>query len=933
MEIEPAQVAWLNRFTGNMIVVVGAKPEGSGVNDLTEQLRIARSKEEVQEQALKEMLIARATEALDAHTQEMRDAFDMEVEVDGKKMDTRDKKGRQEMAYDTRNDKLTGGPVTKKAAAKATADGTQPAPKMESAAGTGPKDPEELDKLKIGAPTDGKAVENQAAADATKMMALIVKQKDELAKATTERTGLNKKKTALEKKREPLFTDKEIMDELYTPLVRQLVLPENFIPKKYSATQKMIDGSNDPYIKECKAKGGKMPNGVADFAKGVITLASTTAAAIDTSMFKDPTTITTIATGVAALLNATIDGVTTVVKKDFTVNDWSGITSAIGSAIGGFVGAGTANSNLGSIIGGAISAGMSGGGLIVGRFVSWRKDGGDFPIDDLINDIANSFAAGFKIASGKVGQDKDNAQIGVALTGASAGIAALFKNGIAMHKAGIVTAIRTGQWSKLEVIFVGAMGDVGKTIITTVSAEVGVQIKADTSLTKTEQGEAGKANTSQTATDTGAVDAETAAGKAILAVQAQLEAKEIAYKKAKQTEEAAGALEALEKERENFRKSLDRLGTDTPTDEDFKSIAKLIEQIESSRAKWAAIVAIGQAATSVATAFFAPMNAAGELVNFIVNARAAYDRAVALSIWVDANESAITAVSPYATSIQNFIRNQGEQFTHYSIQAAANAIKVATDIAANVHPAIKAASIAVTAAASLESLVYTVYKQATLRKAWATTKKSLQDPENRKLALIARKMNPTLAKYTIAYGALIEKSPIAITVMGEVGVDRETLSRAGDKVGDVKKYLQTLYNEDNVVLGNLPDLTKGKKKPPTPALTAKAWMTSITIWRAQDGLATPVPGTIVKCLAQVERYSETDDEERPLEEFPRYQEVLQQLALALRGYRPATEVGTPIDPVAKAVSVYVDLAEAEFELVEQALDARSDAAEQVKLAA
>ena len=916
MELEPPQIAWLNRFTGNMIVVQGAP--SADTTDVMERLRVARTKEEVEEQALKEMLLARATEALEARKEDMRDAFDMEVEVDGKKMDTRDKKGRQEKAYDTKNDKLTGGPVKKSAPESVKQEASAPKVKPEPLA-----EGRSRDDVKISAPTDTKAIDNQAAAHATNMMALVVAQKDELTKATIERTGLNKKKTDIEKKREPLFTDKEIMDELYTPLVRELVLPENFVPKKYSATQKMIDGSNDPYIKECKAKGGKMKNGVADFAKGVITLASTTAAAIDTSMFKDPTTITTIATGVAALLNATIDGVSTVIAKDFTVNDWSGITGAIGTAIGSFVSAGTGNSALAGIIGGSISAGMAGGGSIVGRFVTWRRDGGDFPIDDLINDIANSFAAGFKIAAGKVSADKDNPQIGVALTGAAAGVAALFKNGIAAHKAGIVTTIRTGQWSKLEVIFVSAMGDVGKTLITTVSAQVGVDIKADKSLSKTEQGEQGKTLSTQTATDTGAIDAEAAAGKAILAVQAQLEAKEIAYKKAKDAEAAKTALENLEKEREKFRQSLDRLGTDSPTDEDFKSIAKLIEQIESSRAIWAAIVAIGQAATSVATAFFAPMNAAGELLNFIVNARAAYDRAVALSIWLDANESATTAVSPYATSIQNFVRNQGEQFTHYSIQAAANAIKVATDIAANAHPAVKAVSVAVTAAASLESLVYTVYKQAMLRRAWSTTKKSLADPENRKLALIARKMNPTLAKYTIAYGALIEKSPIAITVMGEVGVDRETLSRAGDKVGDVKKYLQTLYNEDNVVLGNLPDLTKGKQKPPTPALSTKAWMTSITIWKAQDALATETPAVLVKCLTQVERYGDTEDEERPLEEFPRYQQALQDLALAFRGFRPTTDLGTVIDPIAKAVSAYVDLAEAQYDVVDMALEARA----------
>jgi hypothetical protein len=876
------QLAWLSSFSGTTIVVEGQEPN---TEDLAEKYRRARMREEVEEQALKEMLIDRATKALDPVKADIKKKLDMEVQAGGKTMQTLDPKGQQEKAFGLHQDKLD------------------------------------------NSLTDKQKVESYDA------MGLIVEQKNELAKVTVERSQVNKKKTDIEKKRGALFTDKEIMDELYTPLVRELVLPEDQVPKKFSNTQQMIDGSNDPYIKECKTKGGKMKN-YADLIKAAGTAAASVAGAVDVAMFKDPTVIATIATGAAALLSAGVDGVSAIMAKDFTTNNWSAITGSIAAALGGALSAGMTLSggdiNLAKTVQGAVTAGMVGGGSVIGRIVEWQKNGGDFPWGDLATDLSNVVVGGLTAGIGGVGQQTTNnnrdqmTKVTEGLTALSGLVPALVKAGVTAQQQNIMDAIRAGQWAKVEAIFVTASGSLCKTAVTTIAVQSSTDIK-ESGLSTDDENLLKKELTNQTGKDSTAIDAETAADQAILAVQAQIEQRDIAFKKDKQEKEVKEIAAKLEKARKDFRDSLDRLGTDTPTDEDFKSIAKLIEQIETDRAKWAALIAIGQAAASVAASFFGPLAAAGELVNFIANSRALYDRVMALRTWMDAHEDAITAVSPYATSIQNFVQNQGEQASHYAIQAAANAIKIASNIAKNFDPtgAAAAVTVSVTAAASLENLVYSVYKQAALRKAWDTTKKSLQQPENRKLALIARRMNPTLAKYTIAYGALIEKSPIAIAVMNEVGLDRETLSRAGDKIPDVKKYLQTKYADDNVVLGNVPDLSKGKRKPPAPALTTVAWSASVRIWRAQDSLVTDNPPDIVRLLAQVQFFAETDNEERDLEDFPRYVESLQALALAFRGFQGVSTGGAPIDTVQKAVKTYVDLAEAEAELVDQALVERT----------
>ena len=59
-------------------------------------------------------------------------------------------------------------------------------------------------------------------------------------------------------KRERLFSDDEIRDELYVPLVRERIIPETIVGDRYSETQQYIDQTNELYrqaIEEKKEKG------------------------------------------------------------------------------------------------------------------------------------------------------------------------------------------------------------------------------------------------------------------------------------------------------------------------------------------------------------------------------------------------------------------------------------------------------------------------------------------------------------------------------------------------------------------------------------------------------------------------------------------------------------------------------------------------------
>jgi hypothetical protein len=230
----------------------------------------------------------------------------------------------------------------------------------------------------------------------------------------------------------------------------------------------------------------------------------------------------------------------------------------------------------------------------------------------------------------------------------------------------------------------------------------------------------------------------------------------------------------------------------------------------------------------------------------------------------------------------------------------------------------RAATLALEVVTSTEEALYRFYKQRQLIAAWKLTRQALHNPKNRKLGLIARGMNPTLAKYTIAYGALIEKDQVAIAALNEVGLDRETLMRASSKVSDVVTYLQALYRDDNVIYADM-DIEPGKTKVPPPALTVRAWSMSYMLWAEHERLSGENPPHIVAGLAKVEKFAATRELRARVDEVDRYQATLEKLEQDFRAIVPTDSLGRVVESAAKTITLYADLAGAHYELVRQAL--------------
>ncbi len=926
MTLEAATSDWLYRFTYGGIPLPVSPPDPSQdpkqakAKALADQLQLAQAREWSQEQALKQALLAKAFKVVEAAKEEMRKAFDLQVttrEDDGSEQvqDVRDEKGRQERAFDTAE-----------------------APKAIS--------------------VTGKTDKSLTATDATKAMSILVGESDELGAVMVDRSYADEKTGTIKTKPAKLFTDDEIMDELYTPLVRDLVLPETFVPDKFSATQKMIDSTNDYYIKDCKAKGKPMGFGGADLAKAGIQVGATIATtilgaqapvaqgqeALATSGNMTKTDVahwTDITNGIAAGLTAIVDVVDQVDdfrnSGDFSQPGFDKVIGSLANTIGFSVAGATGDKSLGTLISASIMGAKEIGDMGI-TIANWRKTGGDFPWDATIGSIGNIITASITAASSKEKDRETKDREGEA----AAIIGGTFATIAAGAKGKVIQSAMKGDWTGVFTVIATAADNTAKAVPVAVVWTPSIDAQADEAkkqgLMKAVADMSSAIDSTGKAVNTLTLDGLTTALNK-LGIEApkterahnQDEIDALYEEKQKEVEakaaeaekaEVANIQKSLDKERQDYKDSLKCLGSDSPTEAEYKSIAKLIAQLEHDKlifdglmAMFGGASALGSAtgaALSVAAEVAAPLKMAGQLIKYIGNLKAAADRLSAWLDWREGQKDAESAVSHYATAIDNFAKNQGSQFTHYTVQAVANAIQMllAAGEMSPYAPAFKIAGASVALAAAVEDAVYKFYKAMELRTAWKLTKESI-DPKNkgnRKMALLARAINPTLAKYTIAYGALIAEDPIAITAMNRVGLDRETLTRAGDKVADVKKYLETLYVDDGVVLGTM-DAAPSKTKVPDPALTTRAWSVSHLLWSEKEGLVTANPTIIMANLVMADTLERKTRKKLEEEELDDLDAALKKLQQGFLSFDPQTDAGTPVKSAKDTALAYAELAE------------------------
>jgi hypothetical protein len=946
---------WIIRFTAYDVVpeyqlAEGEKNEESNEWDtLQERFRILSGKQQASEQALKAKLIKDATGKIDDIRDYLKTMTQLEAE---------------------RKDEGSGKKVTEKLrtdSGQVTDGGLETGESMGNVTSYKGSDGKKVDAKSGEA---GKLVDN-----IRKAMETLNKQRDIMSTAKVKRYKLDAKAKDIIEVDELLFTKPEIAEEIYTPLVRDKVIGETLVPNGYSQVQSMLDGSDSYYLKECQEKGKDPDSGVAALAKGVVQVSSQVATAIFSSMqvaktpggfsasqghdwSKDQVArFNEVTAGVAGVLSAGIDivdqGIDSAKERKFNEDSFDAILTGISSGVGKIVGGVLGNDD----IGGLVTIGIDGASKSVSigaKIAKWlQTPGAEPPIDDIIKTVGGFISSGFSIKGDLTSGDESTGWSDI-----SSYVQVGFNSAADMAKGKLLTALNNRQWKEVGKILIQCSDDAAKTLTAVMQNNAnfnkeGQDPSTISGYTEQRNAKTGEVNTQnaikyqsdsekgidQVSDSLQKLVGKSKGGEPLVqfksdkdreAMQKQLEEFKKKEKKAKddeakEDEEQVKAIEeALKKEQKEYEDSLKCLGSKNPDDAEFKSIAKLIDKMQADRALVDGLInlfgggiavanGVTEAISTMASQVAPGLKAAGQFVKFVANCKAAHERHMAWLTWKEGRTDAISAVSPYTKAINNFVKNQGEQFAHYVIQATANAIQVllAAGELSPYAPAFKAAGAAVGATASAEDAIYKFAKKQALKKAWVETKKALdpQNKNNRKMRLLVREINPTLAKYTIAYGAVIEEDPIAVTAMSRCGLDRETLVRTGDKVKDVKKYLEGLYPEDGSVYVTMDIQSASGLQAPKPVLTTKTWTVTYGVWSGKGGLKSRNPPEIVGNLGVVDALLVRIAQAPELKDKKHLLKAYEDLTKAFTVYQPLDAEDKPMPAIRKVIDDYADLSD------------------------
>lgn len=197
-------------------------------------------------------------------------------------------------------------------------------------------------------------------------------------------------------------------------------------------------------------------------------------------------------------------------------------------------------------------------------------------------------------------------------------------------------------------------------------------------------------------------------------------------------------------------------------------IDKMIAKLLRDRMVLNLALQISQGGAAFLAKFVPALGAVAAGIKLAAQLHAAGLRAQQVYRWVQNQDDLEAAQSALSSSAANFVRNQGEQLAHYAAQATFAAAQLAAEItklsgvAAPVGLGLQAAA---ETGAKLEEIIRRHARAEDLESAWKITVKALRNPANRKLGLQARRVNPSLAKYSIAWGAVVAKDPLARNAM------------------------------------------------------------------------------------------------------------------------------------------------------------------------
>ncbi|WP_316204467.1 hypothetical protein [Bradyrhizobium sp. SZCCHNS3051] len=623
---------------------------------------------------------------------------------------------------------------------------------------------------------------------------------------------------------EPLFTNPEVTEELFTPLVREKILPDTIVTGRYSAVQKMLDGSTALYQEELQEASRGSHAVAADILKMAVDIGSNVVDAVLRVAGADTELATTLLQGSVELCKLSIDfsakladGIDVAGTSDLLNGLPSIVGPLVGTIITSIVPEGDAS------LGEEISAAISGGGEVITRSVNavvisiqTRKPSPSALIALISAIISAELAQVIRNADPDLEDavvTADTIQSALAAPVRESKHADPFFEFVLkgdMERAReemfefvkeVMLNAQPGFWSDIYGLLrlndCSTSGSEADDVASTLDTVAGVTSAIHESLEALKIGaEERKAINKKAKEALKQFDA----SKLLENLDTKLKASAEHRKRLNQDpkELADDLKKKLAKEQQEFANEL--RGLDNPTISD-KSIDKLIAKMQRDRCIMSVAIAIGKGGGEVGSLFLAPLQIGNQVIKMAMNLAAAVERAMELHKCLKEKAGARSAVSPYMSSIQNFVSNQAYQMTEYSIRVALNGVNIAASVAATAYPMATPAVPAAAAVSAGAELLFTAYNEARLLVAWKVWKQALLHPTNRKLGLRARKLNPTLAKYTLAYGATVARDPIAVHMCQACGLAPKDVVNADAR--KIKAFLEAKFDEDGQVVKKL----------------------------------------------------------------------------------------------------------------------------------
>lgn len=617
----------------------------------------------------------------------------------------------------------------------------------------------------------------------------------------------------------PLFDKEDIADEFYTPLVREGLMAETFVPNDYSRTHEMIQASFNDYKERLEEEGFSDMTYMGEMAQLGLSLASSAALAIST---------------VPVVMDAT------VLIGDSKSVKWSNFVPAIEDS-SWMSNKGTSNFTEISDI---LSKGMDllDDGVEVGNDFKEKYKDPKTPVEPLdrrrlmADRIANSLVSG---VSGVVSVSMNTNGWNMGLTASTTYRSNANLKGITTLLQNTTSPLEDDHGDQIVGFLKAGFAKIFEVIPTPIASGAGTAIAKISTVFATCNG----SDIARLINEEKYPDAVTlvtdAAGTAMNPLAWGDLCTEITNKAAAITQALGNEMaKELTKQFAETDKILSADREKINQDMDAKDRAPLIEkqiaELERSELQLKLFSTVMSQGAAFASKFFAPLVMAGSAISLMVNTKKCYQRWTDAQNFLESQGDMLRDASPFSAPIQNFVLNANFQKMHYLRQSVCDGLSL---IGAMVETACyltgpsaaigvvvgQMTQAAVGAASSLESAMYEIQKNNNAREGWNSYKEALRRPENRRLALLAMKANPTLTKYAIAWGAIIEKDPLVADFATKTGLTPESLADTKD-IGMVVKYLETKFSDDNVIVGRE---AVGKGWAPAPALTLECWNAAI----------------------------------------------------------------------------------------------------------